>query len=483
MWLNLIQNLLTIFDERFTQLVDFLFAILFFKIAGFPFIILWIIVGGVFFTLRTNIVNKGGLTHAIDIARGKYDEADEEGEVSSFQALATALSATVGLGSIAGVAIAISIGGPGASLWMTCAGLLAMNVKFVECTLGQKYRLRNPDGTMSGGPMRYISQGLAEKGQETLGKVCAAVFAVFCVFGTWGACGMFQASQSYQAVEQVIPVLSGWMYGLMLVALVALVILGGIERIGQVTGWIVPIMCGVYVLTALLIILLKLDQLIPALQTIISDAFTLKAGAGGLLGTVVQGFRRGAFSCEMGLGSAAIAHSASRQTEPVREGFIASLEPAIATGFVCNITALVIVITEAYQVPEYADFGGAQLTSAAFGSVIGWFPNVLAIAAVFFAFSTMISWGYYGERCWDYLFGQETIVIYKVLLLGFIFLGTITNPQSAIKFSDAMLLSMSFPNILGLYLLSGNLKAELKDYIHRLRTGEIAPVESVESVS
>ncbi len=466
-------------DAGFSAFVASIFDVLFFSVGGFPLIVLWLVVGAVFFTLRMGFINIRAFRHAIDVVRGRYDDPNEAGEVTHFQALAAALSATVGLGNIAGVAIAISIGGPGATLWMTLGGFFGMSSKFVECTLGQKYRIVKPDGTISGGPMHYLSAGLAQMGQRKLGKVLAILFSFLTVCGTFGGATMFQSNQSFAAVASVVPFLAerGWLYGLILVALVGLVIIGGIQRIGMVAGTIVPVMCLIYVVASLWILLTNFTSIPAAISTIIGGAFSPEAVEGGVVGVIVQGFRRSSFSNEAGIGSAAIAHSAARTEEPVREGIVALLEPFIDTIVICNMTALVVVITGVYNNPEFADLGGAELTSAAFGTVIGWFPVLLAISVFFFAFSTMISWGYYGERSWEYMFGDRSLIVYKVLLLLAIFIGSVANPVSVIDFSDGMLLAMAFPNLLGAYFLSGEVALDLKDYMRRLNTGQMLPAQ------
>jgi AGCS family alanine or glycine:cation symporter len=459
-------------DAGFSTFVGYIFDVLFFEVAGFPLIVLWLIGGAIFFTLRMGFINLRAFKHAIDVVRGRYDDPAEEGEVSHFQALSAALSATVGLGNIAGVAIAITLGGPGATLWMTLGGFFGMSSKFVECTLGQKYRTVKPDGTISGGPMHYLAEGLAEKGQATLGKVLSIMFCFLAICGTFGGASMFQSNQSFGAVSNVIDI-PGWLYGLVLVTLVALVIIGGIQRIGMVAGTIVPVMCVIYVAASLWILLVNVTEIPAAFGTIFSQAFSPEAVGGGVVGVIVQGFRRSAFSNEAGIGSAAIAHSAARTEEPVREGIVALLEPFIDTIVVCNMTALVIVITGVYANPEFSELGGAELTSVAYGTVIGWFPALLAISVFFFAFSTMISWGYYGERSWGYLFGDRSLIIYKVLFLLAIFIGSVANPASVIDFSDGMLLAMAFPNLFGAYFLAGDVARDLNGYMKRLNRGQM----------
>ncbi|GFE68493.1 sodium:alanine symporter family protein [Chroococcus sp. FPU101] len=461
-------------NQLFQGVYQILSAILGFSIAGMPLIVLWLIAGSFFFTIRMKFINFRALKHAIDITRGKYDDLDEPGEVTHFQALATALSGTVGLGNIAGVALAISVGGPGAAFWMTVAGFLAMTMKFVECTLGQKYRILRPDGTIAGGPMHYLEQGLAEKGYPKLGKLLAILFCIFAMIG--GGCGstMFQTNQSYLAVAQVFPwfVTHAWVYGLIMVLLVGLVILGGIQSIGAVAGTIVPLMCGIYVLAALWVISANISMLPTAISQIITEAFHPQAVAGGMMGTLVQGFRRAAYSNTAGQGVAAIAHAAAQTNEPVREGIVSLLEPLIDTIIVCNLTALVMVITGAYNNPQFSGLNGTQLTQVAFGSVISWFPYILAVCIFLFAYSTVMSWGYYSELCWEYLFGKKGNLLLKSGFLMIVFLGAVINPKIFINLSDLMLISVAFPNLLGCYFLGNDVALDLKSYMTRLQRGE-----------
>lgn len=437
-----------------------------------PFIVLWLIAGATFFTLRFNFINLRAFKHAIVVTRGKYDDADDPGEVSHFQALSSALSATVGLGNIAGVAVAVGAGGPGAVFWMVVAGFLGMSSKFAECTLGQLYRDVDDKGRVLGGPMRYLSRGLEELGFRRLGKGLAVVFAVMCVGGSFGGGNMFQANQSYAQVADVLPFFAGgWgalFYGIILAVLVGVVIIGGIRRIGQVAGYVVPSMCGLYLLAGLFILGSNIEAVPAAFGKIIGEAFTPQAGFGGMLGVLVTGFRRAAFSNEAGIGSASIAHSAAATDEPVREGIVALLEPFIDTIIVCTMTGLVVVITGAY---ESGQTEGVLMTSSAFATVLPWFPKVLSLAVFLFAFSTMISWSYYGERCWTYLFGQQASMIYKVLFLIFVVLGSVLKLGSVIDFSDLMILGMSFPNILGVVMLNKKVNAALTEYWGRYVSG------------
>ncbi|WP_081942714.1 sodium:alanine symporter family protein [Myxosarcina sp. GI1] len=458
-------------DGIFSAIVAVLSEILFFEIAGFPLIVLWLICGSIFFTLRMGFINIRGLKHAIDVVRGRYDDPHDDGEVSHFQALATALSGTVGLGNIAGVAIAVQTGGPGAVLWMTLGGFFGMSSKFTECTLAQKYRRVKPDGTVAGGPMYYISRPLSDMGMRPVGQGLAVLFAILCILGSIGGGNMFQANQSYVAVANVIPNIPNWLFGIIAAALVGVVIIGGISRIASVTDKIVPLMAVVYVVACLWIILSNITQLPGAIATIFTEAFSPQAVGGGFIGVMVQGIRRSAFSNEAGVGSAAIAHSAARTDEPLREGIVALLEPLIDTIVICNMTALVIVITGTYQDSSVGD--GVLLTSRSFATVVGWFPSILAIAVALFAFSTMISWSYYGERAWEYLFGNGNTLVYKGIFVLFVFIGSVVNLGAVVDFSDMMILAMSIPNLIGCYLLSGTVAADLNNYMQRLSSGEM----------
>jgi AGCS family alanine or glycine:cation symporter len=444
----------------------------------FPLVVLWLIFGATFLTLRMGFINFRGFRHAVRVVRGKYSNPADEGEVSHFQALSAALSATVGLGNIAGVAIAVSIGGPGATFWMIIAGLLGMSSKFAECTLGQRYRQVRPDGRLMGGAMYYLSNGLAELNLPRLGKVLAVLFTILCIGGSLGGGNMFQVNQSMNALQETVPLLNAypWVYGVVMVLLAGVVIIGGIRRIASVADKIVPFMCGIYVLTAIAVIVDNAAAVPTAFGAIIDGAFSPGAAYGGFVGVLVQGFRRAAFSNEAGAGSAAIAHSAARTPYPVREGIVALLEPFIDTVVVCTMTALVIVITGAYNNPEYSGIiaanQGAALTSRAFGEHITWFPLIRGVAVMLFAYSTMISWSYYGERCWVYLFGDGTTRIYQVLFLIFTFLGSIITASNVLEFGDLMILGMAFPNLLGVLLLSGKVRRDLDAYWAKYKAGE-----------
>ncbi len=442
------------------------------------FVVVWLILGAAFFTLRFQFVNLRGFRHAIDCVRGLYTRPGETGEISHFQALSAALSATVGLGNIAGVAVAVGIGGPGAVFWMVFAGFLGMSSKFAECTLGQLYRVVRPDGHVSGGAMHYLETGLRDRGLGGLGKGLAVVFSVMCIGGSFGGGNMFQSNQSFAQFESVFPELGGTpgaiVFGGVLAFFVGLVIVGGIRRIGEVAGVLVPLMCSIYVLTGLTILAMNAAAVPAAFGTIVSMAFSPEAGMGGVVGVLIQGFRRAAFSNEAGTGSASIAHSAAATDEPVREGFVALLEPFIDTLVVCTMTGLVIVVTGAWQAPDAGS--GIQMTSWAFESVFPWFKYVLSTTAILFAFSTMISWSYYGEQCWAKLFGDQSVLLYKITFLGFAWAGAVFAADAVIAFGDAMILGMAFPNIVGVALLSGRVREALDDYWSRLQAGEMEKV-------
>jgi len=441
-----------------------------FAAIGIPFIVMWLVLGAIFFTFRMAFINLRGFTHAIAVTKGDYDDPSDQGEISHFQALSSALSATVGLGNIGGVAVAVSLGGPGAVVWMILAGFLGMTSKFTECTLGQMYRKVDENGQVLGGPMRYLSTGLAEMNLGLLGKLLAFMFVILCIGGSFGGGNMYQSNQSYSAVKEAIPFFSdkAWLYGLIMAFMVGLVILGGIKRIGTAAAVIVPFMCLLYVLGGLFIILYNASLIPTAFGTMFGNAFSFEAGFGGFMGILIVGFQRSAFSNEAGTGSASIAHSAAATDEPVREGIVALLEPFIDTIIVCTMTGLVVVISGAYLDKSLE---GVEVTQKAFGTVVWWFPYILTFAVVMFAFSTMISWSYYGERCATWLFGASASVPYKFVFLVFVFLGAVLKLQNVIDFSDLMILGMAFPNILGMLFLSGKVRRGLDDYWNKLGSG------------
>ena len=468
--------------------VSFIFAPL--PGTSFPWIVMWLVIAASVFTLYFAFVQMRFFSHAISLVKGDYSDPNDAGEVSHFQALATALSGTVGLGNIAGVAVAVGIGGPGATFWMILAGLLGMASKFTECTLGVKYRNEYEDGTVSGGPMYYMSKGFNELGLPG-GKILAVLFSIFCILGALGGGNMFQANQAHQQIAGIVGDYPGWITGVVFAVVVFMVIVGGLKSIARVTEKVVPFMGVLYVLTALVIIVMNADMIGWAFGQIFAGAFTGLGVAGGMVGALIQGFKRAAFSNEAGVGSAAIAHSAVRTKEPITEGFVSLLEPFIDTVVICTMTALVIIITQQMIVdPETGNYmlneagtaiatvdgnSGVSLTSAAFGSAFSWFPYILAIAVILFAFSTMISWSYYGLKAWTYLFGEGHTkeLVFKVIFCIFVVIGAAANLGPVIDFSDAAIFAMAVVNVFALYFLMKVVRQELASYSERLKSGEI----------
>ena len=499
-----------------------------------PFVVILLVVGATFFTVYFKFPSITKFKTAINTVRGRYvdiekhgvdklynnDEAlavedipdtirDESarGEVSHFQALATAVSGTVGLGNIAGVAVAIGLGGPGATFWMIVCGLLGMSTKFVECTLGVKYRDVGPDGTVYGGPMYYLSKGLKEMGFGTFGKILGVLFAILCVGASFGGGNAFQSNQAAVQISTLLGLSggsNGVIIGIVLAVLVGIVIIGGIKRIAKITEKIVPFMAGLYILASLIIIFANFSDIGFAFSLIIDGAFTPMAGLGGLVGVLIVGFQRAAFSNEAGAGSAAIAHSAVRTKYPASEGVVALLEPFIDTVVICTMTALVIIFfningTDAQSVFNYtAEHGssvilnsngqtinGVDLTSMAFDSVIPHFSYVLTIAIVLFAFSTMISWSYYGLQSWKYLFGKGKTadMVYKILFLLFVVIGAAATLDAVIKFSDAMILALVFPNMVGLFFLFPKVRQEMKRYLTAISIKKEAIQDGAEDIT
>ncbi|MCH2032464.1 MAG: alanine:cation symporter family protein [Tenacibaculum sp.] len=453
-----------------------------------PWVLIILTLGALYFTIYFNGINIRSFMTSINIIRGKYDaleanqneediketiKVEDNGEVSHFQALTAALSATVGLGNIAGVAIALSIGGPGATFWMIVIGLLGMASKFVECTLGVKYREMDTNGTVYGGPMYYLKKGFAEIGFGKTGKIMAIVFAIMCVGGSFGGGNMFQVNQAFKLFEYVTGAEQsfiygkGWLFGLIMSIFTGIVIIGGIKKIAKVTDKVVPVMVVVYVL-AVIVVLTSNYSLIPnAFSQIIEGAFNPTGIAGGFIGVMIQGFRRGAFSNEAGIGSSSIAHSAVKTNYPASEGLVALLEPFIDTVIVCTMTALALIITGQITPGNAVSFEqGAILTSKALESSISWFPYILTIAVILFAFSSMISWSYYGYQAWTFLFGRDKITgnIYKIIFCVFTVIGAAATLNAVTDFSDAMVFSMMVPNMIGLVVLAPKVVVELKKY-------------------
>lgn len=499
-----------------------------------PFVVILLVGGATFFTVYFKFPSITKFWTAINTVRGKYvdiekhgvdklytnDEAlavediadtirDESahGEVSHFQALATAVSGTVGLGNIAGVAVAIGMGGPGATFWMIICGLLGMSTKFVECTLGVKYRDVGPDGTVYGGPMYYLSKGFKEIKLGVIGKILGALFAILCVGASFGGGNAFQSNQAAVQISTLLDLeggSNGVIIGIILAILVGIVIIGGIKRIASITEKIVPFMAGLYILASLVIIFANISDIGLAFSLIVDGAFTPMAGLGGLVGVLIVGFQRAAFSNEAGAGSAAIAHSAVRTKYPASEGVVALLEPFIDTVVICTMTALVIIFfningTDAQSVFDYTaahgssvilkstqmPISGVDLTSLAFDSVIPHFSYVLTVAIVLFAFSTMISWSYYGLQSWKYLFGKGKVadIVYKIMFLIFVVIGAAATLDAVIKFSDAMILALVFPNMIGLFFLFPKVRHEMKRYLSAISIKREAIRDGAEDIT
>lgn len=475
-----------------------------------PWVLIVLILGALYFTLYFKFINFRGFFTSIGIVRGKYDdledgghvessdvfpdyhedilgdnpetirvEGEHDGEVSHFQALTAALSATVGLGNIAGVAVALSLGGPGATFWMIVAGFLGMSSKFVECTLGVKYREIGEDGTVYGGPMYYLKKGI----KGNFGKILAVVFAIMCIGGSFGGGNMFQVNQAFEMVQSVTggetSFLAGYgaLFGLVMAVLVGIVIIGGIKKIATVTEKIVPFMVAVYVLAVIAVLVMKIDLVPKAFGQIFTGAFTFAGVSGGFVGILIQGFQRAAFSNEAGIGSASIAHAAVKTKHPASEGLVALLEPFIDTVVVCTMTALMLIVSN--MDGEVMEYGvkvtkGVEATSKAFEMSISWFPWVLTIAVVLFAFSSMISWSYYGFQAWTFLFGKSKMVgnAYKVIFCLFVIIGGAISLGSVIDFSDAMIFAMLVPNMIGLFFLAPKVKEELKKYMEKIKASK-----------
>ena len=505
-----------IINDGFKPFSDFISNIVFFTVKigpkDVPVVIIILLLGALFFTLYNKFANFRLLGVALRAVRGDYDEIDHHeaetmagdsipnddgdtfetiqkegvvGEVTHFQALTAALSATVGLGNIAGVAVAIAIGGPGATIWMILAGLLGMSSKLVEATLGVKYREVGEDGKIYGGPMYYLTKGLKEKGMEGFGKFLAIFFAIMVVGGSFGGGNMFQANQATAQFKSLFHIQStsgGFIFGIVMAVLVGLVIIGGIKRIGRVTEKIVPFMAIIYIGAALVIIGLNYSYILGAFGLIWDGAFNASAALGGMIGVMIVGFQRAAFSNEAGVGSASIAHAAVKTRFPASEGIVASIGPFVDTVIICTMTALVIVIMNFKEnLFNYGDviskevllnangerIGGVDLTSLAFETAIPNFSILLTIAVILFAFSTMLSWSYYGLQGWKYLFGRSkgADTTYKILFLVFVVIGSSASLGSVTDFSDAMIFAMVFPNVIGLVILSPKVRDEINRYL------------------
>lgn len=473
----------------FDSVIFFTLSDIYSGLPPIPFIVLWLLGGGIFFSFYMGFPNIRGFKQSIRIVKGTYDDPNDPGEITHFQALTAAVSGTVGLGNIAGVAIAISVGGPGATFWMILAGLFGMTSKFVECTLGVKYREIDENGVVSGGPMYYLPKGLAKQGFPTLGKILAVVAAIFIVGGAFGAGAMFQINQSSIQFTNEVAALTGgtdsvlynrpWIFGIVYAAVVGLVIIGGIRQITTVTERLVPLMAITYVTASLFVIFGHIGDVPAAFGQIINGAFTGDGIAGGIIGVLIQGLRRATFSNEAGLGSASIAHAAAKTKEPVSEGLVALLEPFIDTVVICTITALVIILTGSVDASDTSTLAGIALTSKAFATVIEWFPYILTIAVVMFAFSTSITWFYYGQRAFLWLCNQnpKADLAFKLSFLVVLFIGSAMSLGPVMSMADSLLLAIGFPNVLGLFLMRKEVRAMLDDYFSRIKSGAIKPYE------
>lgn len=478
-------------DEAFQPVSDFFSQVVFFSIGENPFVIYLLVGSAIFFTLYFGFPNIRYFITSINVVRGKYDEIEKDGsnskdgEVSHFQALTTAVSGTVGNGNIAGVALAIALGGPGATFWMIVCGLMGMSLKFVECTLGVHYRDVDKDGVVYGGPMYYLSKGLKEKGFATLGKISAVLFAIFCIGGSFGGGNAAQANQAAIVLKDLLgfeSTFAGAVIGIILAVVVGIIIIGGIKRIASVTEKIVPFMALLYILACVYILGINFSFIDDAFALIFREAFNPTAiGVGGIIGVLMVGFRRAAFSNEAGVGSASIAHSAVKTKYAASEGLVALLEPFIDTVVICTLTALVIITFNSTGVFAYGGEGGvmidgvmyegAGITSKAFAEYIPFSDIFLTVAVVLFAVSTMISWSYYGLQSWKYLFGrgEKSDLTYKLLFLSFVIIGSAASMNSIWAFSDAMIFAMVFPNMVGLYLLFPVVKKQLNKYLEAIK--------------
>ncbi len=466
-WVNIVFG----FVNQLMEWVIFFDVLFFTNEVELPLVVLLLFGAGVYLTLKMRFVNIRLFWHALHLVRGSGEkEKSHEGEISRFKALTTALSGTVGLGNIAGVSLAITMGGPGAAFWMIVMGIFGMSTKFVECTLGVMYRETRKDGRLMGGPMEYLNRGLKDLGFKKLGFILSAVFCVTCMGGALGGGTAFQVNQSLTAVGKIFPFFQNhrWVYGLLLALCVGAVILGGLKRIATAASRIVPLMCTVYVVMVLYVLACFYEQIPQALVSIVQGAFVPQAAFGGFLGVLIIGVRRAVFSNEAGLGGAAIAHSAARVQHPVEEGTVALLEPFVDTVLICTMTALLIVVSGVYEDPQHFHLiqhrEGAALTAMALSQAVSWFPHLLTVVVLLFAFSTIISWFYYGERCFAFLFGDSRSIIYKFIVLFIVFVSAIASSSHILNFGDFMFLAMAFPNLLGVVLLSGKVRQALRDY-------------------
>ncbi|MFK7843240.1 MAG: alanine/glycine:cation symporter family protein [Sphingorhabdus sp.] len=479
------QSIDTQINNAVQPLTDSLASFIFYSVplagADVPLIVMWLIFGAIFFTVYLGFINIRGFKHAINIVRGKFHDQEHDGEISHFQALTAAVSGTVGIGNIAGVAITVSLGGPGAIFWLIVAGLVGMTTKFVECTLGVKYRQTNADGSVSGGPMYYLRDGLARRGWPSFGKFLGTFYAVSIVIGCLGIGNMFQSNQAFKQMlevsggEQSILQGYGWAVGTVMAGVVALIIIGGIKSIGRVTSKLVPFMVALYIAGCLIVLALNFAALPAAVVSIIAGAFSMEGVAGGAVGIMILGFQRAAFSNEAGIGSAPIAHSAVQTNDPLTEGFVALLEPFIDTVVICTLTGLVLVTTFPTDVLMGGGVSGIELTSAAFNENIAGSSIPLSFVALMFAFSTMLAWAYYGTKGWTYIFGEgrSKEMIFALIFCAFIIVGASVQLSAILDFADALIFVMAIPNLLGLFIMAPEIRQDLKIYWAK-RRGRLA---------
>ena len=476
-------------ERYFGPFAEWLASIVFYSVPLFgtqvPLIVTWLVICGFFFTFWLKFLNVRGMKHAVHLIQGKYTPPDAVGQVTHFQALATAVSSTVGLGNIAGVAVAITLGGPGAAFWMVVAGFVGMSTKMAECTMAVKYRRVHDDGTVSGGPMYYLRDGLAELGHSRMGKFLAAGWA-FCMMIAALGTNAFQANQATQQLVDV----SGngaigtwlgdnnWVVGLIMAGLTAAVIIGGIKSIARVTSVMVPFMAILYVAGCLTVIVANLGALPGAFAEIIVGAFSPEGVAGGVVGALIVGFQRATFSNSAGVGDAPIAHSQVKTNRPATEGFVASLEPFVDTIIICSMTAITIVVTGTWRGSDVGEVGGVTITSRAFESVVSWFPYVLAVAVLLFAFSTILSNSFYGMKGFGYLLGDNKKAehVYKVIFLSFTVIGAAAALGPVILFADSIFFLLALFNVIGLYFLAKVIRREFIDYWTKLQAGEFEMV-------
>lgn len=454
-------------QDAFSALTDEFSSILFYPVPlpfapeGFPLLVLWMLAGGLFFTLYLRGANLWLIPHAVKLM---FKQLQGDGEISSRQALAAALSGTVGLGNIAGVAVSVAIGGPGAVVWMVIAAFLGTATKFAEVTIGHMYRVTDARGRISGGPFHYLQDGLAERGLPKLGRFLSVLFCICCILGSLAGGNMLQSNQAVASLVNSFPVLGGleWMLSLVIASLIGLVLLGGIKRIARVASAIVPLMALLYIMACLVVLFVNAAQIPAAFVEMFHHAFTPEAAGGGMVGAMIMGLRRAFFSCEAGIGSSPIAHAPSRVPHPAQEGCVALLEPIIDTVIICTMTGLVLVTTGVYKDP--ANGTGVVLTAAAFATVIDWFPQVLAVCVLLFAFACMLTWSYYAERAWNFLFGAKSLALFYLIFCGFTFLGGILSLGPIVDFGDLLILVMAIPNGIGLYLMCRTIRGKIEDY-------------------